>query len=128
MIVQRSARPQDLDAAEADLLVMAEQSKQKYLDIVGRLQKESLKSESAYVDESVEDHEEENTIEDEYDDDENIEGMEEPESDSLFKEIPFNPNKRPDRGCLTKFRKVYPSRPLSPSGVGACFLLLQWLS
>ena len=66
MIAQRSARPQDLDAAEADLLVMAEQSKQKYLDIVGRLQKESLKSESAYVDESVEDHEEENTIEDEY--------------------------------------------------------------
>ncbi len=42
-----------LAEAEANLLALAEHSKQKYLDIMSRLQKESLKSDTAHVDESV---------------------------------------------------------------------------
>lgn len=83
--MQRSAplKPENLGKAEADLLAMAEHSKQKYLDIVGRLQKESLKSDTAVIDQSVqsvEDHEEtmDSVSEDEESHAENEEEEEEP--------------------------------------------------
>lgn len=111
---QRNAPPENLGEAEADLLALAEHSKQKYLDIVGRLQQESLKSEvefGDYVDQSVEDHEA--TIDSVSDE----EARTEMDGDDSFLTISYNPSLKPVKGCLTKFRKRWPNRPLSPSGV-----------
>lgn len=111
---QRNAPPENLGEAEADLLALAEHSKQKYLDIVGRLQQESLKSEiefGDYVDQSVEDHEA--TIDSVSDE----ETRAEMDGDDSFLTISYNPSLKPVKGCLTKYRKRWPNRPLSPSGV-----------
>ena len=113
--MQRSAPPKDLGEAEADLLVLAEQSKQKYLDIVGRLQQESLKSDvefGDYVDQSVEDND--NTIASVSEDEEE---RAEVDGDDELLTLSYNPTLKPVKGCLTKYKKHWPNRPLSPSEV-----------
>lgn len=111
--MQRSAAPPDKHAeAEADLLALADDSKQKFLNIVGRLQKESLKSDTAYVDESVEDHEETFASVSEEED-----YREEYTSDDDQLILSYNPTLRPGKGCIAKFRKQWPTRPSSPPRV-----------
>ena len=107
-----------LAEAEANLLALAEHSKQKYLDIVGRLQKESLKSETAHVDQSVqsvEDHE--NTIDSVSEEDYQAEAETDEETEELT--ISYNPALQPAKGCISKNRKQWPNRPVSPPAVPA---------
>ena len=116
------APPQDLTdervrlgGVEADLLTMAEKSQQKYLDIVKRLEKETLKSEGGgrIFDQSIEDHEDtidEVDTEDEY---QGVGGEQEEEEEPL--RISYNPALMPAKGCMTPYRKQWPERPMSPS-------------
>ena len=117
---QRSAAPANIGDAEADLLVMAEQSKQKYLDIVGRLQKEALKTDSGCVDQSVEDQQDSMDSVTSSEDQSDQAEMED-EDDILT--LSYNPSLLPTKGCLTQYRKDWPTRPLSPPQV--CFLLVS---
>jgi hypothetical protein len=105
-----------LAEAEANLLALAEQSKQKYMDIVGRLQKESLNSDTAHVDQSVqsvEDHDA--TIDSVSEEDYQAEAETDEEEEELT--ISYNPALQPAKGCITKHRKQWPNRPVSPPAV-----------
>ena len=106
--------------AEANLLALAEHSKQKYLDIISRLQKESLKSDTAHVDQSVQsvdDHE--NTIDSVSDEDGQADPDPDPDTseESEFLQFSYNPTLQPAKGCITKTRKLWPTRPVSPPAV-----------
>jgi hypothetical protein len=119
---QRATPPavRPLAEAEANLLALAEHSKQKYLDIMSRLQKESLKSDTAHVDESVQsvdDHE--NTIDSVSDEDgqADADGDADASEQSGFLQLNYNPALQPAKGCLTKTRKPWATRPVSPPAV-----------
>ncbi len=104
--------------AEANLLALAEHSKQKYLDIISRLQKESLKSDTAHVDQSVQsvdDHE--NTIDSVSDEDGQADADADTSQESEFLQLSYNPALQPAKGCITKTRKLWPTRPVSPPAV-----------
>ncbi len=101
-------------------MALAEHSKQKYLDIISRLQNESLKSDTAHVDlsvQSVDDHE--NTIDSVSDEDGQADADADADNsgESEFLQLSYNPALQPAKGCLTKTRKVWPTRPVSPPAV-----------
>ena len=116
---QTAAAPDALDQPETDLLALAEKSKQKYMDIVRRLQNETFQSGIGYeMENSV--HDEDDTIDSKSTEAESEQPEGEEGEEEEFLTISYNPRLKPTRGCMIKYRKGWPHRPLSPSEVCAC--------
>ena len=96
-----------------------EKSKQKYMDIVRRLQNETFQSGIGYeMENSV--HDEDDTIDSKSTEAESEQPEGEEGEEEEFLTISYNPRLKPTRGCMIKYRKGWPHRPLSPSEVCAC--------